>query len=47
MVRADWPSNRSRIGRCLAPFTVGGDPSVNPADFRITTFVSGLNYPTG
>ena len=29
----------------LAPFTVGGDPSVNPADFRITTFVSGLNYP--
>ena len=31
----------------LAPFTVGGDPSVNPADFRITTFVSGLNYPGG
>ena len=31
----------------LAPFTVGGDPSVNPADFRVTTFVSGLNYPHG
>src|SRR5262245_21862573 len=28
----------------LSPFTVGG-PGVNPADFRITTFVSGLNYP--
>jgi hypothetical protein len=29
------------------PFSVGGDPSVNPADFRITTFASGLNYPDG
>ena len=29
----------------LSPFTVGGDPSVNPSDFRITTFASGLNYP--
>ena len=27
------------------PFSVGGDPIVNPADFRITTFASGLNYP--
>jgi hypothetical protein len=27
------------------PFGVGGDPIVNPADFRITTFASGLNYP--
>jgi hypothetical protein len=27
------------------PFPVGGDPIVNPADFRITTFASGLNYP--
>ena len=27
------------------PFAVGGDPSVNPADFRVTTFASGLNYP--
>src|SRR5262245_40609403 len=26
------------------PFAVGGDPSVNPASFRITTFASGLNY---
>jgi hypothetical protein len=26
---------------------VGGDPIVNPADFRITTFASGLNYPHG
>ena len=29
----------------LSPFTVGGDPSVSPSDFRITTFASGLNYP--
>jgi glucose/arabinose dehydrogenase len=29
------------------PFAVGGDPSVNPADFRVTTFASGLNYPKG
>jgi len=26
---------------------VGGDPIVNPADFRVTTFASGLNYPKG
>jgi hypothetical protein len=31
----------------LAPFTVGGDPSVHAADFRVTAFASGLNYPTG
>jgi glucose/arabinose dehydrogenase len=30
----------------LSPFSVGG-PGVNPADFRITTFASGLNYPNG
>ena len=30
-----------------APFTVGGDPIVNPSDFRITVFASGLNYPHG
>ncbi len=30
----------------LSPFTVGG-PGVNPADFRITTFASGLDYPNG
>ncbi len=27
------------------PFAIGGDPSVNPADYRITTFATGLNYP--
>jgi len=30
-----------------AQFTIGGDPRVNPADFRITTFATGLNYPNG
>src|SRR4051812_18592030 len=29
------------------PFSVGGDPIVNPSDFRVTTFASGLNYPHG
>ncbi|MHC5538569.1 hypothetical protein ACYOEI_10110, partial [Singulisphaera rosea] len=29
------------------PFPVGGDPIVNPSDFRVTTFASGLNYPHG
>jgi len=29
------------------PFSVGGDPIVNPADFRVTVFASGLNYPHG
>lgn len=28
------------------PFAVTG-PGVNPADFRVTTFASGLNYPDG
>ena len=28
-----------------APFAVGGDPGVNPADFRVTTFATGLNFP--
>jgi glucose/arabinose dehydrogenase len=27
------------------PFAIGGDPSVHPANFRITTFATGLNYP--
>jgi glucose/arabinose dehydrogenase len=27
------------------PFAIGGAPSVKPADFRITTFATGLNYP--
>ena len=31
----------------VAQFTIGGDPRVNPDDFRITTFASGLNYPNG
>src|SRR5437867_9388686 len=30
-----------------AQFTIGGDPRVNPNDFRITTFASGLNFPNG
>lgn len=29
-----------------APFSIRG-PGVNPADFRITTFASGLDYPIG
>src|SRR3954447_5137180 len=36
--------------RCLPsgiPPAVGGDPSVNPADFRVTVFARGLDYPTG
>jgi glucose/arabinose dehydrogenase len=34
--------------RCLlssVPFTIGGAPFVDPHDFRITTFATGLNYP--
>ena len=31
----------------LAPFVVGGDPIVDAADFRVTAFASGLNFPTG
>ena len=27
-----------------APFDVGPDPSVSPADFRVTTFASGLSF---
>src|SRR5262245_24442787 len=40
------PGFDSLEGRSLptAPFTVGG-PGVDPADFRVTTFASGLNYP--
>ena len=30
-----------------AQFTIGGDPRVNPSDFRITTFATGLNFPNG
>jgi hypothetical protein len=31
----------------FAPPAVGGDPSVNPADFRVTEFATGLDFPTG
>jgi hypothetical protein len=34
--------------RCLlssVPFTIGGAPFVDPHDFRITTFATGLNFP--
>src|SRR5260370_23297570 len=34
--------------RCLlssVPFTIGGAPFVDPPDFPITTFATGLNYP--
>lgn len=27
------------------PFAIGGDASVHPNDYRITTFAAGLNYP--
>src|SRR5881628_3673600 len=30
-----------------AQFSIGGDPRVNPNDFRITTFATGLNFPNG
>src|SRR5947209_2422598 len=30
-----------------AQFTIGGDPRVDPNDFRVTTFASGLNFPNG
>src|SRR5215510_4973614 len=35
------------VDPAAAQFTVGGDPRVNPNDFRITKFASGLNYPNG
>jgi glucose/arabinose dehydrogenase len=31
----------------INPPAVGGDPSVNPADFRVTVYATGLDYPTG
>jgi len=30
-----------------APFAVGGDPSVQSGDFRVTIFASDLNFPNG
>jgi glucose/arabinose dehydrogenase len=34
-------------GPAAAQFAIGGDPRVNPSDFRITTFATGLNFPNG
>src|SRR4051812_25675097 len=43
-----YPRLEPLEGRALlAPFSVGGDPIVNPAEFRVTTFASELNFPTG
>jgi len=33
-------------GAASAQIGIGGDPSVDPADFRITVFATGLTYPT-
>ncbi|MGH7340578.1 MAG: PQQ-dependent sugar dehydrogenase, partial [Candidatus Rokuibacteriota bacterium] len=30
-----------------AQLTLGGDPRIDPADFRITVFASGLDFPSG
>lgn len=35
------------VASTLAQFAVGGDARVNPDDFEVTTFASGLNYPVG
>src|SRR5260370_23230578 len=46
--REQRPALELLEGRALlAPFSVGGDPIVHPADFRVTAFASGLNFPTG
>ncbi len=29
------------------PFAVGGDPSVDPAAFRVTLFADGVDFPLG
>src|SRR5262249_38164890 len=38
-----------RIGRLAPgqPFGVGGDSPINPEQFRVTAFATGLNYPPG
>ena len=41
------PLEERRLLTGSPPFSVGGDPIVNPADFRVTAFASGLNYPKG
>jgi glucose/arabinose dehydrogenase len=33
-------------GDAAAQLSIGGDPRVDPADFRVTVFASGLSYPT-
>jgi hypothetical protein len=45
--RAGVEALEGRALLSLAPPAVGGDPSVNPADFRVTVFASGLNFPVG
>ncbi len=47
--RSARPSPESLEVRALLSggLPVGGDPIVKPADFRVTTFASGLNYPHG
>ncbi len=48
--RGRRPALEALEDRCLlsgSPFSVGGDPVVDPAAFRVTTFASGLNYPHG
>lgn len=42
---AAWAAG-SRL-MAVAPFAVGGDPRVNPSNFRVTTFASGLDNPYG
>lgn len=34
------------VAGATTPPVIGGDPSVHPADFRVTTFASGLDFPT-
>jgi glucose/arabinose dehydrogenase len=45
--RPDFDALEDRVLLANPPFAVGGDPLVNPSDFRVTTFASGLNYPKG
>jgi hypothetical protein len=42
------PSLELLEDRCLlsgVPFVIGGDPRVDPNDYRMTTFATGLNFP--
>lgn len=40
-------SNMALPAMAAAPFAIGGDPSVNPDHFVVSTFASGLDFPTG